>query len=150
MNGPEDDILSAIRSTRGSPGFYLVCAREQPRTGASTAARACATVRRNGESNRERGRTTSGNSLARTHARSIAPAGSHFVLARRPDVPAPGKYWPRDSLGSRICSGNGSDNGYGVRVDARRRTLLHRMLHFIIGMSDTRPAISNIAIAGVP
>lgn len=30
--------------------------------------------------------TTSPNSLARTHARSIVPAGSHFVLARRPDI----------------------------------------------------------------
>lgn len=30
--------------------------------------------------------TTSPNSLARTYARSIVPAGSHFVLARRPDI----------------------------------------------------------------
>lgn len=38
--------------------------------------------------------TTSPNSLTRTHARSIAPAGSHFVLARRTDIPTPEKYCP--------------------------------------------------------
>lgn len=46
--------------------------------------------------------TTSPNSLARTHARSIVPAGSHFVLARRPDILS----WEstvRDSFYPSIC-----------------------------------------------
>lgn len=36
--------------------------------------------------------------LARAHARSIVPAGGHFVLARRPGVPDdPGKILADDS-----------------------------------------------------
>lgn len=47
--------------------------------------------------------TTSPNSLARTHARSIVPAGSHFVLARRPDI-LPWESIARDSLYPRVPS----------------------------------------------